>query len=147
MRRVEIPPLWLLAFLGLEWLQARLWPVPALGRWADWLGGALVLAGFALMLAAVAEMARARTTVWPRAQASSLVTSGIFRLSRNPIYLGDALVLAGCALAWSAVSGLLLVPLFTAIITRRFIRGEEAGLARAFGPAFEAYRRRTRRWI
>jgi Putative protein-S-isoprenylcysteine methyltransferase len=80
----------------------------------DLLGGLLVGAGLVLMLLAVAEMRRRKTTVIPHLEADALVTTGVFSRSRNPIYLGDALVLAGLALRWDAPVALLLVPLFMA---------------------------------
>jgi protein-S-isoprenylcysteine O-methyltransferase Ste14 len=92
-------------------------------------------------------MAAARTTVIPRRAPAALVTGGVFALSRNPIYLGDALVLAGAILWWDAPLALPLIPAFVAIITRRFILGEEAALARAFGPAWQAWSARVPRWI
>lgn len=82
----------------------------------------------------------------PRETPAALIRRGVYRVSRNPIYLADALFLAAAALWWDAAS-LLLVPLFIGVITRRFIRGEEAALRAAFGPAFDAYAAQTRRWL
>lgn len=143
----DVPPVWLATFLGIAWLQTRVWPpgeVPAL----------LVLAGLALAGTGVVVLAgaawpflRERTSIVPRRRPSALITDGLYRFSRNPIYLADALILAGGCLAMGAWSGLVLVPAFLLWIERRFIRDEEAGLAAAFGPEFEAYRKRVRRWI
>jgi protein-S-isoprenylcysteine O-methyltransferase Ste14 len=147
MRRLDYPPLWLLLFLALAWAQSALWPTPWAGDWAAAAGGLLALAGAGLMAAAVPPFLRARTTILPHRQPSALVTSGVFRLSRNPIYLGDVLILAGLAIRWQAWPALLLVPVFVRLLTRRFIEPEEARLRAAFGPAFEAWAGRTRRWI
>jgi protein-S-isoprenylcysteine O-methyltransferase Ste14 len=80
-------------------------------------------------------------------KASALVTSGIFRVSRNPMYLSMALALLG----WAARLGrpwLLLGPLgFVLYLTRFQIRAEERVLAEKFGAEYEDYRRRTRRWL
>jgi protein-S-isoprenylcysteine O-methyltransferase Ste14 len=111
------------------------------------LAGLLIGAGLVLMLLAVIEMRKFRTTVLPHMQAAHLVTSGIFKRTRNPIYLGDALLLAGFCLRWEAVLALPLVPLFVWVIERRFILAEEARLARKFGNAYGSYMRNTRRWI
>lgn len=143
---IDLPPLWLTLFAGLAWGQARLWPAGD-ATWADGLGAALVALGLALAVAAAVEFRRRRTTIIPHRQASALVTGGVYRLSRNPIYLGDALILAGLALIWGAWSGLVLVPAFMAVISARFIGPEEARLRTAFGPAFEDWAGRTRRWI
>ena len=94
-----------------------------------------------------AEAMKARTTIIPREAPAALITGGIFRFSRNPIYLGDVLILAGVALIFGSVPGLILVPCLAWLLQERFIKGEEARLAEAFGSEFEAYMRATRRWI
>ncbi|WP_102226228.1 methyltransferase family protein [Acidimangrovimonas sediminis] len=147
MHRIEIPPLWLIVFLALAWGSGRAVPFHPFGTPGRWAGAALVALGLLLMAAAVAKMVQRRTTVIPRRDASTLVTGGVFRFSRNPIYLGDALVLAGAALWWDAPLALLLVPAFMALIRRRFIMGEEAQLAARFGPEYRHWATRTRRWM
>ena len=119
------------------------WDHPA----TDLAGGMLVGLGLIVMGLAVVEMTRQKTTVVPHMEASHLVTKGIFARSRNPIYLGDALVLAGLALRWDSPVALVLVPVFMAIITWRFIIPEEMRLASKFGADFTAYCARTRRWV
>ena len=148
LRWLDIPPVWLLAFVGLAWLQSERLPLGQFGgAWAELAGGLLVGGGVLLAILAVLEMRRHRTTPIPHMTASALVTSGIFGVSRNPIYLGDVLILAGCILYWDAVPSLVLLPLFGWLITDRFILPEEARLREGFGPAFEAYTARTRRWL
>jgi protein-S-isoprenylcysteine O-methyltransferase Ste14 len=63
------------------------------------------------------------------------------------MYLGMALGLSGVALLLGAVTPLLVIPVFVLLVSRRFIAVEERMLAATFGQAFDAYRRRTRRWI
>jgi len=145
-RLFDWPPVWLAAFAALAWAVGRLWPMPEVPALA-WAGRGLVGLGILLMVAAAARMIARHTTVIPHRDPSALVTGGVFRLSRNPIYLADALVLAGLVLHWSAWPALVLVPAFVAVITRRFIRGEEARLRAAFGAEFEAFAARTRRWL
>jgi len=110
-------------------------------------GGLLVGGGLLSIGLAALEMRRARTTVIPHMEPDALVTSGIFRRSRNPIYVGDALVLTGLILRWGAWPSLVLVPLFVWLITDRFVLDEEARLRARFGAAFDAYVERTRRWL
>ena len=145
MKWIDIPPVWLLGFAVLAWLFRWVWTAgsPVL-RMA---GTALVVVGLVLMLVAVIQMLRHRTTPVPHQEASHLVTDGIFALSRNPIYLGDLLVLAGLALRWESPLGLLLVPGLLVVLQGRFILAEEARLRRAFGEAFTAYAEQTRRWL
>lgn len=140
---VDIPPVWLLATLGVAWIQgqgvsAGLLPL---------VGTVLLLAGLVLMVAAVVQMVIARTTPVPHMQPQRLVATGVFGVSRNPIYLGDLLVLAGCCLRWDAWLSLILVPVLGWVLTRRFILPEEARLRQAFGAGFDAYAAKTRRWI
>lgn len=143
---VDIPPVWLAGALALAWVQGRNVPTE-LGAWANWLGGALVWAGLALIGLAIFEMMRHRTTPVPHMDADHLVTSGVFRVSRNPIYLGDSLILLGCCFRWEAVIALTLVPAFIWVIQARFIVAEEVRLRRKFVAEFELYAQQTRRWL
>ncbi|MFN4058267.1 MAG: methyltransferase family protein [Roseinatronobacter sp.] len=147
LRYLDYPPVWLFAALGCVWAEARLLPgliaIPAvqtLGQGLFWLGLA-VLAGAAL------SFLRARTTIVPHQMPQKLITGGLYRISRNPIYLGDLLILVGLSLKWGALSGLLLAPAFVAILTARFIQPEEARLRAAFGAEAETFFARTRRWV
>ena len=147
MRALDYPPVWLVAALGLAWAEAAFWPKP---WWPDavaLLGQGLFWLGLGLMAGAALSFLRARTTIVPHRDPQALITGGLYRLSRNPIYLADALILAGLALKWGALSGFLLVPAFVVVITARFIRPEEARLRARFGPQAEAFFTRTRRWL
>jgi len=110
---------------------------------------ALVAFGIGLSAAGTWSFWRARTTVNPTRPeaASSLVATGIFRVTRNPMYLGLFLVLTGWAAHLANFAALAGPPLFALYITRFQILPEERVLASKFGPDFEAYRLRTRRWI
>jgi protein-S-isoprenylcysteine O-methyltransferase Ste14 len=118
-----------------------------LGQAGHVIGTGLFWAGLGLMALAAVEFLRVRTTPVPRASPQALITSGIFRITRNPIYLGDALVLAGLCLRWEASLALILVPLFVLFIDRRFIQQEEQTLSTAFPESYPAYLTVTRRWI
>ena len=132
--------------IALAALQARYLPLIDAGRPGRIAGTVLIVGGLVIFTAALRQFWRHRTTVMPRETPVAMIDSGIYRLSRNPIYLADALFLAGAALWWDAAS-LLLVPLFVMIITRRFILGEESGLRAVFGAAFDRYAAQTRRWL
>lgn len=142
---LDYPPVWLAGFAALAWGIGRLAPMPFPGH--RLLGWGILAAGVALLSAAAVQMLSRRTTLDPHGASSALVTGGVYRLSRNPIYLADALILAGLALLWRAPLALLLVPVFAAVITRRFIRPEEARLAARFPADFPAFAARTRRWL
>lgn len=142
-RLLDYPPVWLAIFAALAFLAGRIMPMPTVPA----PGWALVGVGLALMAAAAVTMLRAGATVDPTRRPTALVTHGIFRLSRNPIYLGDALILAGLCLVWQPLAVLVLVPGFVLVINRLFIRREEAWLRARDAAAFDAWAARTRRWV
>jgi hypothetical protein len=76
-----------------------------------------------------------------------LVTSGIYRYTRNPMYLGTTAFLLGMAIMLGSITALLPVPLFMLVIEYRFIRPEELFLETLFGEDYRAYRERVRRWL
>ena len=149
MRRLDLPPIWLLAHGLLAWALARLSPCGLSfgGPWAEFAAGLLMGGGLLLILVAVMQMRRHRTAVMPRREASVLLATGVFGRSRNPIYLGMAVILLGWVLRLDAPLALPLLPVFAWIIERRFILGEEAALARRFPRDWERYRQATRRWL
>lgn len=144
-KEVDFPPVWLAGFALAGWLIGFLWPVRF--AWNAVIGMVLVVLALVLMGLAALQMLVAGTTVIPHRDPRALVTGGVFRLSRNPIYLADAILLTGLYIAWGALLALPLVALFMWVIDRRFIRDEEARLARQFGEDFAAYRATTRRWL
>ena len=110
---------------------------------------ALAVASGLVAAAAFASFWRARTTIDPLhpARATSLVTHGVFRLSRNPMYLSMLMLLAAYALRMGGVV-LWAGPLGYALYVTRFqIVPEDRALEARFGEAYRAYRRRTRRWL
>lgn len=111
--------------------------------------GVFVLAGLAFDVAGLVAFRRARTTINPlRPQnSSSLVSGGVYRLTRNPMYVGMACILVGWA-AWLAQPLALLGPvIFVLYITRYQIRPEERMLEKLFGAGFTAYAAKVRRWL
>jgi protein-S-isoprenylcysteine O-methyltransferase Ste14 len=153
MHRLElkVPPLALflacaLLILALAALQvATLAAVP--GRWTA--GVLLIAAGVLVAVLGVAEFRRARTTVNPMSpeRASNVVTSGVYRWSRNPMYLGMATVLAGLSLAAGSGAGLLVTLGFCVYLNRFQIVPEERRLLEAFGEPYARYLREVRRWL
>lgn len=144
------PPVVMLMVALLMWLAAdRLPPAPVEYAGRLPLALALAAAGLAVAVAGVLGFRRARTTVNPLRpeRASALVTSGIYRWSRNPMYLGDLLLLLGWAAWLGSVPALCLVPAFVLCLNRFQIRAEEGALAARFGETYAAYCRRVRRWL
>ena len=129
----------------------------ALDRWAPgvvvltapwiWLGALPLATAAALAVLAEWRFWRVRTPVLPNRNPRSLVTSGVFAVSRNPMYLAMALAMVGLWLLLGSLSPGVMVPLFVMVIDRLFVRREERRLEAIFGQAFRDYRRRVRRWI
>lgn len=112
--------------------------------------GAVVLAaGLATMFAGALHFRLRRTTLDPRdpGKTASIVSDGIYRLTRNPMYLGMALSLAGVALWLASLPGLMLTALFCAWINELQIKPEERILLQRFGADYRAYMGRVRRWL
>lgn len=149
MKYLDIPPFWLIAALSLAWIQGQYFDF---GFSLDFplvqmLGGMLVGGGIILIALATIEFVKHKTTIIPHQTAERLITQGIFKRSRNPIYLGDALILLGLILRWDSVLSLSLLPIFVWVIEKRFILPEEDRLRRKFRVEFARYLKQTRRWI
>ena len=112
---------------------------------------ALVLLGLGGALAAAGVLAfrGRRTTVNPLtpSASSSVVTSGVYRLSRNPMYLGFLLALAGWAVCLSNAGAAVFLPAFVVYMTECQIKPEERALLAKFGSEFAQYMSRVRRWL
>jgi protein-S-isoprenylcysteine O-methyltransferase Ste14 len=139
-----------LLFAALMWLLST--SLPSLGWTSPWrttAAAVLFSAGFAIALAGVLEFRRAKTTVNPLTPeaAAVIVTSGIYRLSRNPMYLGLLLVLIGWAVWLSHILPLALLPFFVLYMNRFQIEPEERALTAKFGGQFGEYARSVRRWL
>src|SRR6266496_2148404 len=111
------------------------------------IGFALVIIGFLLGLAAFNEFRKARTTVDPHGSASQLVTSGIYRFTRDPIYLGFLLMIIGLPLNSGLYWGVVMAPLYVVMLNRLVIEREESYLAKKFKDAYTGYTSRVRRWL
>jgi len=110
--------------------------------------GVILLAiALALIVWTVILMSRAGTTPNPTRPTTALVIRGPFHFTRNPMYLGWLPIGLGWAVYLQNPVPLLLVPLFMGYITVFQIRPEERALETKFGPAYDAYRRRVRRWL
>jgi len=106
----------------------------------------LVLGGI-LNLAADSSFKRNNTTVKPFRKSSVLVTGGVFRISRHPMYLGFVLILWGIALLLGSLSPYLIVIAFSVFLELMYIREEERMLEQQFQDEWRQYRRKVRRWL
>ena len=144
------PPFVYLGFFLLGLLADRVAGLPPLdlSGWVRFgLGTLLVLAGGALMAAALGLFRKLGNDPEPWKPASVLVTDGIYRFTRNPMYLGMTLALIGLGLLFASPGVLLSVPVVLLAIRTQVIAQEEAYLTRRFGEDYRAYTRRVRRWF
>ena len=135
----------LAAGLGLSWL----WPVGlGLAPLARYLaGGALIALALGVMTDGMLRFRRAGTEVHPTRPTTALVTTGVFALSRNPLYCGLSAILAGLALVLDSAWTLgMLVPVLL-VLRYGVIAREEAYLERLFGEDYRRYKARVRRWL
>ena len=121
--------------------------VPATARYG--VVAILVAAGIAFDVLGILGFRAARTTVNPLKpeQASTLVTGGVYRVTRNPMYVGMALLLTAWAAYLSALLSFAGIVVFVLYITRFQIQPEEQTLRRLFGDTFVDYSARVRRWL
>jgi len=106
-----------------------------------------VALGVAINLIADGKFHEVKTTVKPFEQSSELVTSGVFRISRNPMYLGFIFILAGIAILLGSLSPYLIVVLFGLAMEKVFIEAEEKMLEAKFGSQWTKYKTSVRRWL
>lgn len=109
----------------------------------------LAALGLGIAIAGVRAFRRASTTVHPMRpdETTTIVASGIYAWSRNPMYLGMLLALGGWAVWLASPVAALLLPGFIAYLNRWQIGPEERALTARFGDAYASYARRVRRWI
>jgi protein-S-isoprenylcysteine O-methyltransferase Ste14 len=153
MRSLELkipPPLVALACGVLMWILARAtphaaWPLAGRGI----LALALAALGVCISAIGVATFHRTGTTSNPMrpGNATTLVTGGIYRRTRNPMYLGLSIVLLGWGVYLANALTLLILPGFVLYITRFQIVPEERALSALFGTQYKAYQARVRRWL
>ena len=142
------PPTYLWISIGLMVVLHFLIPVKKLVPWPWNLLGILPLAlGAVTNLLADQAFHKAGTTVKPFQESTFLITDGVFRISRNPMYLGFVLILIGIAILMGSISPILIILLFAILMDKIFIQVEEQMLAEKFAETWLDYRRQVRRWI
>ena len=150
MRTCIPPPIYALVTAGVLWLLDRYTPqLRVSGGFWSVAGWGLTVIGILLPLISAIVFMRKRTTINPMHpdRASRLVVSGIFSVSRNPMYLGLVCSLAGWALLLGSPLGLLVVWLFVRLLVIVQIAPEESALRRRFGTAYADYTDRVHRWM
>jgi len=146
--KVRPPIMWVVAVLAglvLNWLM----PLPFIPAAvpAAWLGALVFVAALALFGWAIATMTRAGTNVPSKLPTTTIVDTGPFHLTRNPIYVGMMLGLIGLAIAFNSLWLLLMLVPFALVVRYAVVAREEAYLQRKFGDVYRGYCSRVRRWL
>ena len=147
---LKVPPVALVFLFGaLMWLASAYSPFTIALPWRSAFALIIAIMGFAIALAGVLSFRRAATTVNPLTPeaTTTMVTSGIYRFTRHPMYLGFLLILAGWTIYLSNLAAFALLPLFVWYINRFQILPEERVLDAKFSHSFTAYRSSVRRWL
>jgi len=134
----------LLAGVALELIFPTSWPSTGVR-----IAAALIAGGAWLALdgAAMVFFRRAGTSMVPMNPTTALVTSGPYRVTRNPMYVGLAFLYVALACAFGVMWALVFLPAVIVIVDRLVIAREEPYLERKFGQAYRDYKARVRRWL
>lgn len=142
------PPVLTLIFIAIAYVSKWAIPLPlAVPGAVELAGFGFVVIGFLLGVAALLAFRKARATLNPHGKGSAVVTDGIYRFTRNPIYLGFLLMLIGFPLNSGSIWGIVLAPVFVMSMNRLVIEKEEAYLEKRFRDVYAGYKSRVRRWL
>lgn len=149
-RPILLFPAALLVGFALDHLLRLPFPISGAGS-VHWIravcAGSLIVVGIALFAAGVRSFSRAATPLPTNQPARTLVTSGVYRWTRNPVYLAFFFVYGGIGIAVRSPWILILVLPLAILIRYGVVAREEAYLERRFGDAYRDYRGRVRRWL
>jgi len=147
-KRKVLPAVYLLTTLIIMWLMHIFLPIyQYVHEPVSYTGVVPVILGIAIATIASGLFIRAGTGLLPFEEATTLVTGGFSRFSRNPMYLGMFLMLGGSAFLLGSVGAALPLVIFIAIIRNNFVLGEERFLETAFGQQYLDYKSKVRRWL
>jgi protein-S-isoprenylcysteine O-methyltransferase Ste14 len=149
--QLKIPPVIVMLLISIAmWLAARVLPqFTRLHPASAYLSGTILIGALVVVFAGVAAFRRARTTVDPTRPeaATSIVRTGVYRISRNPMYLGFLLILVALAV-WLSNAVAVAGPILFLMYMNTFqIRPEERALRAKFGAAYDDYVNSVRRWL
>ena len=126
----------------------RLIPLPFLPGHLVWLvGGAFIVAWLAVMIPAVTSFGRAKTPINPTKPVTALVTTGIFGITRNPMYVSLALLYLGIACITNSLWAIIFLIPVLMIVRVAVIAREERYLDSKFGDEYRRYKSKVRRWL
>ncbi len=144
------PPIYALSIALIMWLSSQYFPVAQLisSPWND-VGIVVMLLAIFLDFSSLYLFFKKRTTPNPMKPefTTGLVTNGLYKISRNPMYLGMLIILFGFAIFLGNLTSFLVLPAFYIVITEMQIKPEERILEKKFGKEFLDYKNKVRRWL
>ena len=148
-KRIIYPPVWLAIGIIIQFVFNEYFPGQRFTS-TTWqvVGGVFLVVGMALLVIAGGLFKQADTELIPFRDVRALVTTGVFRFSRNPMYLGMLLVVIASGIFWQHLVALAVgAVFFFAYINRFQITPEEQAMEKLFGDEFRTYCERARRWL
>ncbi|TEU00267.1 MAG: isoprenylcysteine carboxylmethyltransferase family protein [Anaerolineales bacterium] len=148
MLKKVLPPTYLLVAIILSLLLHFTFPVATIVQNPlNLIGLFPLMVGVALNLIADRDFKRNQTTVKPYEESGTLLTEGVYRYSRHPMYLGFVLILLGISLFLGSISPNVIVIIFAILMEIVFIRVEEEMLNETFQEEWRQYKSKVRKWI
>ena len=146
--RKIVPPVYLAVSILAMYLLDQWQAIGPFGGPFVWgFASAFIAAGLMLVIYSAGLFKRADTPLIPFHKTTTIVTTGPFKMTRNPMYLGMVFCLIGIAVALGSLLPFVLIPVFILVIQTQFILAEERFLEELFGDEYLAYKKRVRRWI
>ena len=147
-KKTPLPPTYLFTAIVVMVLLHFLFPIVEVVPY-PWLllGCVPLILGITLNLIADKAFKQNHTTVKPFEESNCLITTGVFRLSRHPMYLGMLFILIGIGILMGTLMPFLVIPVFALLMEVMFVRTEERMLADKFGETWQKYQANVRRWI
>ena len=147
-KRKIVPPVYLLITLVLMWFMHYFFPgYQYVHEPVAYAGVAAMLLGITMAAVSARLFMRAGTGIVPFDEATTLVKTGFYHYTRNPMYLGMFLMLSGAAFLMGSLGPLLPTVMFIMIIRNNFVLGEERFLEASFGQQYLDYKSKVRRWL
>lgn len=144
----HIPDACLFVSGGLAFVIADIYPASkTIPHFFIGIGWIMILIGIVLVIETMLQMRKHKTSTNPIDEPSSLITNGVFMLSRNPLYVGYVAIVLGCAFVSASYISLLMPLLCILLINYAIVSIEESVLIEKFGDAYKKYKHEVPRWL
>ena len=142
-----MPPVILFIAILFQIALYKILPIMIIFENMYWIGIVVVFLGFFIFISSLMAFRINKTTMIPFQDSSFLITNGIYKYTRNPMYLGMLFVQFGIAIYFGSISPFIIPFLFIPIMNSRIIQHEEVILEKQFGESYMIFKNSVRRWI